>query len=258
MFQPEPRGFYSLDEQSAKAFDAKQSRETQHFIKMLPGGNAYLLDENEFDPLEHDDIDPGDVERGCVLRLEVGMSVSERQALFSGLIEDGYAISPYLSHVLIVPWRRDVVTEGIARDIRRILSDQQDDTAFDHFLAHTSMEQKIERIANASYRGEVWDLLESLAFCLRMLEIAYANLQKHHQSPRRMKREFLEQITNGIQPACKLAAAGYPEAVQMLFRRCAEMGVPAEQAVNLTLEANRSSLSPFTTERSLLEAQGEA
>lgn len=118
-----------------------------------------------------------------------------------------------------------------------------------------SMQQKIDQIARTYYTGSIWDLLESLAFCLRMVEIAYMNNLKKQSS--RSQREFLEQIVNAVRPACKLDAVGYPEAVQMVFRRFVELGVTAEQALNLTLEDDHSSLSPFTTERSLLESNDE-
>jgi hypothetical protein len=115
----------------------------------------------------------------------------------------------------------------------------------------SSMEQKIDQVAQAYYWDYIWELLESLAHCLRMVEVAYTNKLKK-QSPR-SQREFLEQVVNAVRPACKLSQWGYPEATQMLFRRLAELGVTAEQALDLTLEDDRSSLSPFTTERSLLE-----
>jgi hypothetical protein len=118
-----------------------------------------------------------------------------------------------------------------------------------------TMQQKIDQIARTYYTGSIWDLLESLAFCLRMVEIAYMNHLKK-QSPR-SQREFFQQIVKAVRPACKLSAVGYPEAVQMIFRRFAELGVTAEQALNLTLEDDRSSLSPFTTEHSLLESGNE-
>ncbi len=117
------------------------------------------------------------------------------------------------------------------------------------------MRQKIDQIARTHYTGSIWDLLESLAFCLRLVEIGYMNYLKKQSS--RSQREFLQQIVNAVRPACKLAAAGYLEAVQMIFRRFAELGVTAEQALNLTLEDDRSSLSPFTTEQSLLESNDE-
>jgi hypothetical protein len=122
-------------------------------------------------------------------------------------------------------------------------------------LEKPSTEQKIDQIARTYYTGGIWELLESLAFCLRMVEIAHTHILKQQSS--RSQREFLAQIVNAVRPACKLAAVGYPEAVQMVFRRFSEMGVTIEQALDLTLEDDRSSLSPFTTERSLLERNGE-
>src|SRR5436305_2099082 len=39
----------------------------------------------------------------------------------------------------------------------------------------SSMEQKIDQIAQSYYRGYIWELFESLVFCLKMVEIAYTN-----------------------------------------------------------------------------------
>ena len=113
-----------------------------------------------------------------------------------------------------------------------------------------SLEQKIGQIARTYYTGSVWDVLESLAFCLRMVEIAHMQGLKPHQSSERVKKDFNQQVVNAVRPACKLAPLGYPEALQMLFRRYAELGVTAEQALHLTLEADRFPLSPFIEERS--------
>lgn len=113
------------------------------------------------------------------------------------------------------------------------------------------LQLKIDQIARTYYAGSIWDLLESLAFCLRMVEIGYMNYLKK-PSPR-SQREFLQQIVNAVRPACKLAVAGYQEALQMIFRRFAELGVTSDQALNLTLEDDPSLLSPSTTKRSLIK-----
>ena len=118
------------------------------------------------------------------------------------------------------------------------------------------MQLKIDQIARTYYTGSIWDLLESLAFCLRMVEIGYMNYLKRPSPISR--REFLQQIINAVRPACKLAAAGYQEALQMIFRRFAELGVTSDQALNLTLEDDLSSLSPFTTECCLLKSNDES
>ncbi len=74
------------------------------------------------------------------------------------------------------------------------------------------MRLKIDQKARTYYKGSSWDLLEPLAFCLKMVEIGYMNYLKKPAS--RSRREFLQQVVNAVRPASKLAAVGYQEAVQ--------------------------------------------
>ncbi len=124
------------------------------------------------------------------------------------------------------------------------------DTPSDEILEQQdkqSIEQKIEQIAQTYYTGSLWDIFESLAFCLRMVEIGHMNYLK--KETRASRKEFLQQIVNATRPACKLASMGYPEAMQIIFRRFTELGVAAEQAVELTLQEDRRSYNSVTSNR---------
>ncbi len=124
MFRIYPGRFYALDEQQASEFDAAQPQGKKRFAGMCPGGNAYLLDYDHFDPLVND-LDPGDPETGCAVEFEPIISREQQLALCSGLIALGYAGCLYPNRLLLVPWHRDVVTEVARRDIEQLLSDGQ-------------------------------------------------------------------------------------------------------------------------------------
>lgn len=120
-FHLHERKFYVLDEQSAKKFDAKRPEEKKCFATLLPGSNAYLLDEADFGLYEDEDIDPGDLESGCFFALNEHMSKEDRGFLLSSLIKRGYAVSLYQYHLYLVRWHRDI-TEMVGRDIEEILA----------------------------------------------------------------------------------------------------------------------------------------
>jgi hypothetical protein len=121
MFKLQEKDFRVLSRESAREWDAKRPMERKRFTTVLPGGNAFLLDDADFDPLR-DEIDPGEVESGCLLKFEEALSEENRELLLSGLIERGYAITRYPDHLLVVPWRRGV-TDIIEQDVRQILVD---------------------------------------------------------------------------------------------------------------------------------------
>jgi hypothetical protein len=124
-FRIYPGRFYALDEQQASEFDAAQPQGKKRFAGMCPGGNAYLLDYDHFDPLVNEDFDPGDPETGCTVEFDPIISREQQLALCSGLIAPGYAVCLYPNRLLLVPWHRDVVTEVARRDIEQLLSDGQ-------------------------------------------------------------------------------------------------------------------------------------
>ncbi len=118
----QPRMVYVLDEQSASEFDAKRAPSRKRFATLLPGSNAYLLEFDDFDPLEYPDLDPGDAEPGCFVSLDLPLSEGQRRHLLAGLTSQGYALSLYPDALLLTAWHRDVLTETVDRDIQSILS----------------------------------------------------------------------------------------------------------------------------------------
>lgn len=122
MFHIYERTFYVLDQQTALAFDAQRPPEHQCFATLLPESNAYLLDEAAVDPLQDDDCDLGERERGCFLALDEQMSQTNRRFLFSGFIAQGYALSAYPDHLLLVPWHRSIM-DMVQRDLEELCSD---------------------------------------------------------------------------------------------------------------------------------------
>ena len=119
---PQPGRFYALDEQGARQFDAEQPPGAKHFAAMLPGGNAYLLDYEAFDPNLYEDIDPGEAEPGCELEFGEALSQEQRLQLCSGLIALGYAVSLFNDRLLLVPWHRETITMAVVGDMYHIAS----------------------------------------------------------------------------------------------------------------------------------------
>ena len=95
-------------------------------------------------------------------------------------------------------------------------------------------QQQIDLIAQTYYTGSVWELLESLAFCMKMVEIS--NMKRIKNQTPLGESPLMGQVVNAVRVACKLNSLGYPEATQMAFRRFAELGVTKEQALKSTLE----------------------
>ncbi len=116
------RMVYVLDEQSASDFDAKRAPSRKRFTTLLPGSNAYLLEFDDFEPLEYPDLDPGDSEPGCFVSLDPPLSEEPRWHLLAGLLAQGYALSLYQDALLLTAWHRNVLTEMVDRDIQQILS----------------------------------------------------------------------------------------------------------------------------------------
>lgn len=119
---PQPGRFYSLNEEEAHEFDAAQPEGKTYFTALQPGGNAYLLDYDDFDLLLHKDLDPGDAEPGCSLQFSATITNEQRFQICSGLIALGYAVSLYADYLLLVPWQREILLPTIVRDICQIAS----------------------------------------------------------------------------------------------------------------------------------------
>ena len=113
---------YVLDEHSAREFDAKRPAPRKRFATLLPGSNAYLLEFDDFEPLDYPDLDPGDPEPGCFVSLDPSLSEEQRRQLLAGLISLGYALSLFPEVMVLTAWHRDVLTETLERDIRQFLS----------------------------------------------------------------------------------------------------------------------------------------
>src|SRR5579864_2441144 len=63
MFKLQEENFYVLSETSAKEFDAELEDQQKRFAALLPGSNAYLLNDADCDPLS-EDIDADEAESG--------------------------------------------------------------------------------------------------------------------------------------------------------------------------------------------------
>jgi hypothetical protein len=120
MFRIREENFYPLDEETAKEFDAKRENQQKRFVTLLPGSNAYLLNEADFDHL-CEDLDVDEASSGCLLTFEQVLSQESRALLLSGLISRGYAVSAYPDRLLIMPMNRGV-TDVIEQDALEILS----------------------------------------------------------------------------------------------------------------------------------------
>lgn len=116
------KSFYTLDEDTAQAFDNARPEADRCFTTLLPGGNAYHLDADLFTPEEHENIDPGDPIAGCAYMFGQMFTPDQRQNVLRSLIQLGYAVTPYADHFLIDSWHRDTLTDALAHDICRILS----------------------------------------------------------------------------------------------------------------------------------------
>lgn len=114
--------FYVFNQREAQEFDAAQPEGQTYFTDLLPGGNAYLLDDDAFDFLLHEDLDPGDTEPGYSIQFSPTIVDAQRFQISSGLTALGYAVSLYTDHILVVPWQREIILSPLAGDIYQIVS----------------------------------------------------------------------------------------------------------------------------------------
>ncbi|MBA2681099.1 MAG: hypothetical protein H0U76_22215 [Ktedonobacteraceae bacterium] len=107
---------YDLDEQQASVYKQK-------FVERRPDSNGYLLQYEDVDPLEHEEIDPGDPVSGYLLDFGPAIQEALQRALCSGFIARGYVVSWYPTCLLLTSWHRNAMIDGAKHDAIQILSD---------------------------------------------------------------------------------------------------------------------------------------